>query len=849
MKPFGLLFLFLICFSTAYNQPERILQSTKGDYSPSVYAKSTSVNYGLHPRIVDELLAIFEQNGLVVLEQQAQVESLLKAYQLLPQAEKADQELSDAALESLKIAGDSTLSQIMQWAVFTQGNYSPAVFALGDVDIWYGLSASAFKGLYKVFMDKRGDLLIQEGKLNEFEQMLAAQIEKYNQLRKELSTREDEMAREAQYLLDEGKVEEALEVLKNRYYFEKAQDKREQEETAEAAYDYAQALELDLKFQKATKLFREAVVLAPENSEYLLVLANNLHELGHYDEAIPLLQRSITLDSLTFGDIIHENLAVRYNNLGSAYDSKGSYDKAIGYYERALSIDLLVYGEDHPNVAIRYNNLGLAYASKGSYDKAIGYFERALSIDLLVYGEDHPNVAISYNNLGGTYDLKGSYDKAIGYYEHSLSINLLVYGEDHPNVAICYNNLGSVYDLRGSYDKAIDYYERSLSIDLLVYGEDHPNVAIRYNNLGLVYASKGSYDKAIDHYERSLSIALSVFGEQHPQIAICYNNLGMAYASKGSYDKAIGYYERALPIDLSVFGEQHPQIAICYNNLGLAYASKGSYDKAIGYYERALSITSSVHKEQHPQVATYYNNLGGAYSEKGSYDKAIGYYERSLSIALSIHGEQHPQVATYYNNLGGAYASKGSYDKAISYYEKTLVILDQFLPPIHPYFKITKENLSRAYNSHGMQYYQKSKYLQAQGLFQKAFDLSRAIQDSSFMLTCLNNVGSSLKHLGKCDSALLYLNEGIRYGDSLQAAILTLVETFPDSIRHDPNFPIYLRENSYEAVLERLYLHRAGCLHRLGQKQEALQIFNRLKQAARNREDQKLLEEIEQEGF
>ena len=173
----------------------------------------------------------------------------------------------------------------MQWAAYTQGDNSPAVFSLGYVDIWYGISPEAFKGLYQLFMDKQGELLIQQGKLNEFEQQLATQIEKYNQLNEELLSRDDELAQKARQLLSTGQLEEAFEVLKDRYVQIKNKRERLQREEAEAAYDYARALELDLRYREATAIYKDAVSLAPDNSIYLLVLADNLRTIGLYDEA------------------------------------------------------------------------------------------------------------------------------------------------------------------------------------------------------------------------------------------------------------------------------------------------------------------------------------------------------------------------------------------------------------------------------------------------------------------------------------------------------------------------------------------------------------------------------------
>ena len=53
--------------------------------------------------------------------------------------------------------------------------------------------------------------------------------------------------------------------------------------------------------------------------------------------------------------------------------------------EKAIPIAKTTYGEDHPKIAIRWNNLGAAWDNKGEYDKAIEYYEKALEIDLKNY--------------------------------------------------------------------------------------------------------------------------------------------------------------------------------------------------------------------------------------------------------------------------------------------------------------------------------------------------------------------------------------------------------------------------------------------------------------------------------
>jgi hypothetical protein len=241
MKRLKLLFILFFGQLFTLAQAQKIYQGTAGDRSPSVYAKETAIAYGLHPRIVDELLELFEADANP--DSKKAIEGLLDKYKSLSKVEKAGQELSDAALAQLGIQKDSDLEKVMQWAVYTEGDNSPAIFALGDVDIWYGISPKAFRGIYETFVEKRGQALLQQGQLGDFERQLEEQIQRYKKLRSELKLREDDMAKEATLLLDEGRIEEAVKVLESRYYFIKRKRERMQAKELEAEQGLDESIE------------------------------------------------------------------------------------------------------------------------------------------------------------------------------------------------------------------------------------------------------------------------------------------------------------------------------------------------------------------------------------------------------------------------------------------------------------------------------------------------------------------------------------------------------------------------------------------------------------------------------
>ncbi len=858
---------------------------TTGDNSPAVIARNLSITYGVRSDAIEAILWIYEAEGYDVARRKRATEQILRDYGQSPEKQQKADGLSEATRHKLGISNAPDISNALEWDLFARSHYlsstgmnSPAVLAKGDVNIWYGISPKALRALATQLERNKTDFA-------NFETQLTEQAKKYEELKTELETygSKEEIYRQAEVLLEEGKLEEAERLIESDF---DASMKRQ----AYKGYIFGKTKELVLKYDEAAKGYKNAVNNDEGNSTYHLYYAYNENTLAHHDEAIRHYEIALGIETLKSGNeqrvatllnnlglawegkgeydkaneyykkalqidlkVLgenHPNVAREYNNLGWTWASKGEYDKAIEYYKKALQIDLKVFGENHPNVAIRYNNLGLARASKGEYDKAIDYYEKALPIDLKAFGENHPNVATKYNNLGSAWKAKGQYDKAIKYFEKALQMYMKVLGENHPNVAIGYNNLGSTWDSKGEYDKAIEYFEKALPIYLKALGENHPNVAAGYNNLGSAWNSKGEYTKAIEYYEKALKILLKALGENHPNVAREYNNLGSAWDSKGEYDKAMEYQEKALQIDLKSFGESHPNVAIDYNNLGGAWDSKGKYDKAIEYYEKALPIYLKVFGENHPNVATVYNNLGSAWNSKGAYDKAIDYFEKALQIYLKVFGENHPNVAIQYNNLGEVWRAKGGYDKAIEYYEKCQAIYDRFFPPTHPDQKSVAENLSGVANSRGMELYSEKNFQQALGYFQKALKNAQRAQDGVFSLACLNNMGSMQKHLKKYEEALQSLDEGLQIAAQLNRELDQEIkkQLTPEKL-NQPEVQVKIAERKNLTLIRRMQYHKVGCLKGLKKEKEANMLAKQLWQEGSEATDTRLLEDLRKEGY
>jgi tetratricopeptide (TPR) repeat protein len=99
-----------------------------------------------------------------------------------------------------------------------------------------------------------------------------------------------------------------------------------------------------------------------------ILAGNRAAEKGDLDKAIKHFTAAI--DS---GKLSKENLAIAYNNRGSAYDDKGVNDKAIKDFGKAIELN--------PKYDAPYFNRSHAYERKGRIAEAYGDMEKAVALE------------------------------------------------------------------------------------------------------------------------------------------------------------------------------------------------------------------------------------------------------------------------------------------------------------------------------------------------------------------------------------------------------------------------------------------------------------------------------------
>ena len=134
-------------------------------------------------------------------------------------------------------------------------------------------------------------------------------------------------------------------------------------ETASFLNDSGIALTEANRPNEAIPLFRQALVMEPENPLLWLNLGIAQQRTGDYEEAIESFHRALA---------INDDFSEAWLSMGLIYYEMEEFELAEDCYQTALA-----YNENDPKI---WNNLGVLYFTEGSFDEARHCFEESVSL-------------------------------------------------------------------------------------------------------------------------------------------------------------------------------------------------------------------------------------------------------------------------------------------------------------------------------------------------------------------------------------------------------------------------------------------------------------------------------------
>ncbi len=278
---------------------------------------------------------------------------------------------------------------------------------------------------------------------------------------------------------------------------------------------------------------RHAQLLAPDNPDVLLNLANAVVESGQGSETEQLLRR-VLMHKPDHGD-------ARFN-LGTLYMRLGRLDEAAAEFRTLLDY--------YPNSADAHNNLGIVLERQLHREQAEKAYRMALALD--------ENNISAMNNLGNVLRTQGRADEALDCYAQAIRAM--------PDHADGYLNQGILRASQNLLDEACTLFCKALSAD--------PRCIEAEINLAEVYRRKVALGDAIEALRRALAI--------DPDSAIALNGLGNVLRMQGHLGDAADCYSRAM--------RATPRDPSAFLNLGILRALQGQYGEACALLRQAVKV-------------------------------------------------------------------------------------------------------------------------------------------------------------------------------------------------------------------------------------------------------------------
>ena len=322
-------------------------------------------------------------------------------------------------------------------------------------------------------------------------------------------------------------------------------------ESAEAWGDLGALYDAHLLTDLAVQCYRNAVRLAPEEFEwiYLLAIARELQG-AEADEVVELFDRALSL---------RPDYAPALVRLGDALWRRGLYDEARAEFDRAITLA--------PGIATAHRRLGQVALTQGDVQEAAKHLARAITLeprDLAAYS----GLSRALMRLGQTERARAIRARAVGL-EPVTHLDDVVYAR-----RVFMRNASS----SGAFARATaavrhgDFAQAAIDLEIVL--ESRPNDGSVHYWMGLARRRLGQEAAAVRHLSRAIEI--------DPAMRAAHLELGHALRERDRHAEAVERYERAASLG--------PLDADGLHGLGLALEALGQAAESTAAFRAAAEL-------------------------------------------------------------------------------------------------------------------------------------------------------------------------------------------------------------------------------------------------------------------
>ncbi|XP_015967071.1 protein KINESIN LIGHT CHAIN-RELATED 2 [Arachis duranensis] len=442
------------------------------------------------------------------------------------------------------------------------------------------------------------------------------------------------------------------------------------------------ALDLALR---ALKSFETCAIDGKPSLEMVMclhVLASIYCNMGQYNEAIPILERSIEIPVLEDGQDHALAKFAGCMQLGDTYAIMGQIENSLLFYTAGLEIQGQILGETDPRYGETCRYVAEAHVQALQFDEAEKICQTALEIHKGNSSPDSLEEAADRRLMGLICDSKGDYEAAL---EHYVLASMAMSANGHEvDVATIDCSIGDAYLSLARYDEAVFSYQKALTVFKSTKGENHPTVGSVYVRLADLYNKIGKFKESKSYCEN----ALRIYGKIKPgipseDIASGLIDVAAIYQSMNDLEKGLKLLKKALKIYGNAPGQQST-VAGIEAQMGVMYYMLGNYADSYNIFKSSIAKFRASGEKKSALFGIALNQMGLACVQRYAINEAADLFEEARTILEKEYGPYHPDTLGVYSNLAGTYDAMGRVDDAIEILEYVVGMREEKLGTANP---------------------------------------------------------------------------------------------------------------------------------------------------------------------
>jgi len=368
----------------------------------------------------------------------------------------------------------------------------------------------------------------------------------------------------------------------------------------------------------------------------LYTIGASYNQLGQYDKAASLLERSLNLRNSDQDQSRLEVLETQHQ-LAQVLRELRQIPKAVSLFEKVREAYSRLLGAENPYTLAAQGNLALAYRDAGRRNEALKLLEQVREVRLRLFGMEDPSTLVTLNNIAMLHSDSGNVNEAITELVSICEVKKRVLGPEHLDTLPSLANLGTAYWKSRQFDKAIPLFETVLSAYQKQLGNTHPLSIWTMINLGVNYSANGRHDEAI----RFLKKAFETSDQHHVQLWAS-KELMFAYFEAGMNHEGVQMIQKNLALHQLKVDRDSMEFAAILADHGARLYDLKEWTEAESLFRKCLNIRKA--KEPHSRFTFYaQSTLGGTLIAQKRYAEAEMLLKESYDGLLHLQAPLQEQ--------------------------------------------------------------------------------------------------------------------------------------------------------------------------------------------------------------